>query len=174
MHCMIDLETLGSKTSTVVLSIGACAFDEKGIHDKFYRVLKLDDQMARGRTLTEATLQWWAKQNYEAFKDCMFGEKVMPQEAIQEFVLFWKRNHCKKPWGNGAGFDVNIMESLFEDYNTSTPWQFWMARDLRTFQEFIMDNKKPARIGTHHNALDDSVDQANFVIEGMKRKRMMI
>ena len=94
--------------------------------------------------------------------------------ALAEFVLFWKRSKSKKPWGNGSGFDVNIMESLFTDYNNKAPWQFWMARDMRTFQEFIMENKKPVREGLHHNALDDAIDQANFVIEGMKRKRMMI
>src|SRR3546814_2365974 len=69
---MVDLETLDTKNSAVVLSIGAVVWetlvDDAGsldysVVERFYRVLSIDEQLAAGRTVSESTLLWWMRQD---------------------------------------------------------------------------------------------------------------
>ena len=71
-HATIDIETLGSYPDTVVLTIGGIKFDpmaDDGLHSQFYYRLNADEQIEKGRTITETTLEWWDKQDEEVKKE---------------------------------------------------------------------------------------------------------
>ena len=164
MHLMIDFETLDTKSTAVVLSVGVVAFNKDGIHDKFGFNLNPQEQIDTGRTISFDTLQWWLKQNTEAIKAAFFPKK---NYSISEYQVclseFCTKNKIIECWSQGANFDLPMNDSLLGKRN---PLKFWNARDTRTYYKAI-GLTLPKREGTHHNALDDAVYQAECVIAGM-------
>lgn len=166
---MIDLETLAKGSDAVVLSIGACFFDIKTreIGETFYEVLDLGQQTDKGRKIDPSTVNWWMKQSDAARS--VFQDKARPTTLVlAEFKHWIYKNSVNDDvyvWGNGSTFDISIIESLLKTFNQEIPWTYFNVMDFRTFRRFCAGNAKPQRIGTHHNALDDAISQAQFVIE---------
>ena len=76
-HAMIDIETLDTRPNSVVLSVGAVKFDpyaEIEPHTKTLWRPGVDDQLAQGRTMSNTTLEWWAKQD-QAIQDVAFTDE---------------------------------------------------------------------------------------------------
>jgi hypothetical protein len=171
---MIDFETLATNPNAVVLSLGACFFNiETGeIGNKFYMCFETDDQKKRGRRVDDATLAWWSRQSNAAKK--VFTDKKHPVEMVlNEFVKFCldeSKMSLINPWGNGATFDISIIESLFEMYQIKCPWLYYNVMDLRTYRRFEAKNKKVPKLeGVNHHALDDAINQAQFVIDNYRK-----
>ena len=176
---MLDFETLGQSEDTVVISLGACFFDyEKGtIGDTFYMAFEIDDQLQKGRSITPDTLKWWFNQSSAAKK--VFNEKAKPTLEVLSTFVAWVQAHGSvskiSPWGNGASFDISIIEHLFRQYKLKCPWLFYNVLDLRTFRKFIANNAKVDKSeGVNHNALDDAKNQAQFVINHYKFFKDMV
>ena len=175
MDLMLDLETLGTNPDCPVISIGAVLFEpETGkIRDTFYIVLDINEQIERGRKVTGDTLKWWMEQSEAAQK--VFKDEAKPVDVALAAFLPWIRNaggtdvSNLKVWGNGATFDVAIMENLLQQYKTPIHWKFWNIMDLRTFKRFNSKGRSVEKTGVNHNALDDAIAQANFVIECLKQ-----
>lgn len=168
MDLMIDLETLGTDTKCPVISIGAVFFDtnKKILGPTFYAKLELDEQFKKSRNIDASTLKWWLGQK-DAAKQ-VFKENPTPVDyALRAFVKFVKQHKNVKPWGNGATFDISIIEDLLKQYGHTPPWMFRNVMDLRTFKRFMADGKKIEVKGTAHNALDDAKAQAQFVIDNL-------
>lgn len=164
---MIDLETLGQTSSCPVISLGAVFFDieAKKLGPTFYMALDVGEQMKYGRIPDASTLKWWLGQSNAAKK--VFKEEAKPTREVLELFIRW----CKangtgiNPWGNGSSFDISIMENIFNQYNLSPPWAFYNVMDLRTFKRFKAGGTKLQKGGVNHNALDDAVSQAKYVLE---------
>lgn len=175
---MIDFETLGTGSDAMVISLGACFFDiEKGtIGPTFYMAFDIEDQLAKGRVFTKSTLKWWMSQSGAAKK--VFHEQAKPTLEVLELFSKWvKANGGKKntrPWGNGATFDISIIESLFAQFGVECPWMYYNVMDLRTFRRFVAGGADVVKEGTNHNALDDAQSQAKFVLEHYKFFKEMI
>lgn len=168
---MIDLETLGTGPDTVVVSLGAVLFDPNQLElgPTFYAPLQIQNQLDIGRKVTGDTLKWWIGQS-DAAKKLFHEEAQDPAYVLSVFSDWLKQNipsiRSRKPWGNGATFDISIMESLYKSYNLEVPWNFNSVMDLRTFKRFVGKGKQvPKTIGVNHNALDDAINQANYVID---------
>ena len=61
-HAMIDLETLATTPDCVVLTIGGVKFDPNTLGEStqpFYYRFNVDEQLDKGRTTSESTLEWW-------------------------------------------------------------------------------------------------------------------
>lgn len=74
---MIDIETLDTRPSAVVLSIGVVLFNRrnadvpfKELNLKFGKREFRDEQIMMGRTISKDTAQWWRGQDPEA-KSCL-------------------------------------------------------------------------------------------------------
>lgn len=169
---MIDLETLGTSVDTVVISIGAVFFDTttKELGPTFNMNLKIENQL-KTRSINADTLAWWMGQSNAAKK--VFSAEALPTVvALSAFVKWVIANAPEdgnvKPWGNGAIFDISILEHLLAEYNIKPPWKFSNVRDLRTFKEYVAGNAKINKLGIEHNALDDAMSQAQYVMENIK------
>lgn len=173
---MIDLETLGTGVNAPIISIGAVWFDidKKEIGDTFYAILDVADQMdTKTRFADSSTIKWWMTQDGAAKK--VFRDGAHPSKMVLETFRKWIMDHAKskakttrncKPWGNGAAFDITLMETLFKDYDVTCPWIYYNAMDLRTFKRFVAKGAKVEVLeGAKHNALDDAVAQAKYVLE---------
>jgi exodeoxyribonuclease VIII len=81
--------------------------------------------------------------------------------ALQRFTL-WLPNDCKL-WGNGASFDNAILANAYAALKMEQPWAFWNDRCYRTIKA-MHPKQKQQHLGTHHNALDDAISQAEHLI----------
>ena len=160
---MIDLETLDVLPTASILTIGAVKFDPFGDDvnspscEKFYVKVDLDSCDRYGCTVSQDTLDWWAKQSKEAQEEAFSTEDRIPvEEAINRLYKFcWG---AKRVWSHGAGFDVIILENLFRKVGKSIPWSFWEVRDTRTIFDIGIDPKRPPVL--KHHALEDAWNQA--------------
>lgn len=170
-NLMLDIETLGTGSDAVVISIGAVLFDPLTgeLGDSFYRALNYQDQIDKNRKPSYDTIKWWLSQSKEAQE--VFNEaNVTTSEALVDFYAFCKNVNRLKPWGNGPSFDLTIVETLFKDFGYSElPWSFWNVRCFRTFREYIYDGNETVREGVHHNAIDDCKHQIKVIKEGLAK-----
>jgi len=167
MNLMIDLETLDTKATSVIVSVGVCAFDESAIHDKQYFVLECQEQLDRGRTVSFDTLEWWFRQD-KAVTDAAFNQKKMDVDRFLDGLgYFCSKNGIRKVYAQGTDFDIAMLSHIHNQYKKQIPWDFWLVRDTRTIYD-MMKTEKHTREGTHHNALDDAVYQAECVIQAFK------
>jgi hypothetical protein len=165
---MIDLETMDTSPSAIVLSVGAVVFDpDVGTVDEgegFNAVLNIQSQLNAGRTLSGGTLKWWFKQSDEAIRAWNKDDRqCQPLEMfVDRFQQFWHKSGVQFVWSHGSVFDIMILENM-----GIAPWKFWDIRDTRT-----LFHKTGVTIGrgkgTHHTALDDAVAQAHAVCKAWK------
>lgn len=167
MNIMIDLETLDTAPSAVILSIGLVAFNKEGIKQKLYLVPSIQQQLNKGRTISESTLMWWMGQNSEARK-VFTDEKrdfLSTMKDVNGFISGYPRS---KIWGYGSNFDPVLVDDAFRSLNLTTPWKYWDVRCLRTFCD---ENEAPLpkNTGVLHNAIDDATRQAEHMIAVWKK-----
>lgn len=157
---MIDLETLDTAPSAVVLAIGACRFDDNGTGKTFYAVLDAQPQLAAGRTVSASTINWWLQQSDDARLAIANAPKRHPRHALVAFSEWLKAEATEGVWGNGAGFDITILERLYASFDLLPPWDYTAPRCYRTLKALHRNTPVPMRTGVYHNALDDAVYQA--------------
>lgn len=165
---MTDLETLGTSPQTPVISLGAVFFDMDGktLGPTFYMAMDVNEQIARGRKPTGDTIKWWLSQTDAAKR--VFHEKARPvTEVLTLFAQWYKQNYSKGAfiWGNGSTFDISILEDMYRDYGIELPWGYNKAMDLRTFKRFKANGAQIPNAGVAHNALDDAIAQAQYVLD---------
>lgn len=172
---MLDLETLSSRSNAVIVSIGAVPFDPvAGVrHDcKFYEVLSRGEQVGYGRHIDPATVDWWLQQSPEAQKVFKVGG-TLPEVALEEFSRFVRGYAGEQEvqiWGYGSTFDNVVLGSLYSDLKLGRPWKYRGDMCHRTLVNLAKGLVEvPARTGTHHNALDDAVYQAECAVVAMRR-----
>lgn len=159
-HMMIDIETLDTCNTAVVLSIGAVEFE---LHNKselgffkdgkispnvkpkerilsgFYAEFDCQDQKLRGRTTSPSTLQFWKEQSPGLEQFPWLNTKWKSEKKgseINYYILSCLAKFMSRPgtylWANGTDFDLGILKSLFGTYKSTMPGAFFMQRDFRT------------------------------------------
>lgn len=178
-HLSIDLETLGKKADSKLLAIGLVAVCETtGERRKFYSGCSVSSQPER--TSVQSTLDWWAKQSAEARVafDYAFTDQCPTLTDALNDLITWigqiGQTHDVIPWGNGANFDLAMLEHAFQGLSDFVPWNYRNTRDMRTLHDitsrFGLDIKgNIPRTGTHHHALDDAEFQANIIMESLRQ-----
>lgn len=164
-HCMADNETLGTRATSVILSIGAVKFDldsDEIDNDGFYASLSIDDQLAHGRTIDESTLVWWMAQDKAAQR--VFVEPKQTLESALVSLIDWLGHNKRFMWSNGADFDLPMLTHAFASYGLVTPWEFWNSRCVRTYRS-LPGAKNVFKVEplVAHNALHDAVAQARHM-----------
>jgi hypothetical protein len=164
-HLMLDLETMGNKSKSAIISIGAVEFDintgETG--REFYERIDLQSSIDAGLIINGSTVYWWLQQNEKARMEvCKDGKDIMA--VLYELSFFMKSLGDFEIWSNGLRFDVGILEDAYValGYN-EMPWNFRKERDVRTLVSFapeIKDNYPP--IGISHHPITDCKNQIGY------------
>lgn len=172
---MVDLETLGTNQDSAFISIGACMFDPDSgnIGEQFYQNIDWDDAL-KTRKATGDTIKWWMRQEKAAQdKACAAGS---PLKVVLSAFGNWftKGRDDRIVWGNGATFDVGMLENAFMSEFGKTPWKFWNVMDVRTTVKLaactINKNDVPF-VGTPHDPLADAIHQAQYISVMWQRLR---
>ena len=171
-HIMIDLETLGTRPGSVILTIGAVRFDPTGkpvdqysppeiLDHVFYRRIQRDSCVALGLTDHADTLAWWGKQSHETRHEAFDAGPRYPIAKVMRDFTAWCGTDHPHPWSHGASFDISHCEDIFSRLSIRTPWNFWDIRDTRTLYAFT--GEKPDHDHNHHHAIHDAIAQAAAV-----------
>lgn len=176
-NVMLDLETLGTQPGSVVLSIGAVAFDpDEGIGASFYTVVSVEDSLRLGLTIDASTLRWWAKQArttyVEALGEGSEGYVLTLTDALRTFSRWLEINTSGenvRMWGNGADFDLTLLLTCYRKAGIEAPWKFWNHRCYRTLKSLRPDVRLEK--SNNHNALDDARNQAEHAVVLLRAMR---
>lgn len=172
---MLDIETLGTRPGSVILSIGACAFDPQSpVQDtgaEFYVNIDAKDAQAQGLTTDDSTVEWWGRQS-EAARAALMTDRKSLYDGLFAFSNWWSHYADKVVWGHGASFDPVLMEAAYAAVGMSAPWAFYNVRCSRTlFAVAGIDARKMRGSETAHNALHDAKAQARAVQVALGRLR---
>ena len=162
---MIDLETMGIRPTSAIVSIGVCLFDDIKIVDTFYTPVNLQSCRDVGLTTDKSTEEWWQKQSAEARAAWQTSDAPRINEALKsmnDWMLQRSPVSVCRPWGNGADFDLTIIGYAFNAIEANPPWKFYNHACFRTMKN-MFDVPVPQRLGTHHHALDDAIHQATHL-----------
>lgn len=177
---VIDLETLDTEPTAVILSIGIVAFN---VHEfdnvetitsqwrerQYYEFPKMQEQIDMGRTISFSTLHWWNEQSAlarnEAFKpegNRLHGERIAKnlRNFIESRCLDAKRVRL---WGNGSSFDNVILRSYLKTFGEQIQIPWWQDRDMRTVKEFNQAAPAPEMGLTAHVAINDAIHEAMVI-----------
>lgn len=166
-HAMIDLETMGTTPGAAIVSIGVVIFDPRfGKVDKentFYREL---DWQTQKRHIDNETWKWWGRQS-DLAKGGLHGLEDL-DDVLVELIDFLPSD--VKVWGNGATFDISMLEDAYRQFNTDCPWKFYNVRDCRTIKDIYessrggLNKTMGSVVGSGaHNALNDALHQAEYI-----------
>lgn len=171
---MMDLETLGQCAGCSVIQIGAVGFNPylNKLGPDFSITINRESCRAINLQENPATLQWWDNQTEEAKMILTVSKEsdITIQDALIKFAEFIRQFDNKKlgVWGCGSDFDNAILSYCYNVCEMEVPWPFWNNRCFRTLKS-IHNTRAPLRKGTHHDALDDSIHQANYAIKILRR-----
>ena len=174
---MIDLETMGKTPDGVIVAIGAIPFDlfSGATGDPFYVKVDPDSCVEAGLTIDPDTVAWWERQSPEARAEWQ-GTPESPayplREALRMFLGCYRHPELK-PWGNGATFDITILESAHAAVGMRPPWNYRQPRDMRTLidvAERKMGGKLKAKQPAHtkHKAIEDCRFQIAKCVAAMR------
>lgn len=165
-HVMIDVESLGTRADSVILSLGAVKFDLASgkIDDKgFYASISIDSNQELGRRIQEDTLLWWLKQEIAA-QSVFHEDKTTISQALEDFSD-WVGNDDYEVWSNGADFDIPMLAHAYAQIQMEAPWKFWASNCFRTYKKLPGAKAIAGTVpfsGVKHNALADAFHQAQI------------
>ena len=159
---MIDLETLDTASTALILSIGAVEFDQTGIGKQLYTVISIDSCLEHGLTIGQSTLLWWMDRSDAARAAAFTSERASLEQALTALdeTFDWAD---KKVWANGADFDLPILTNAYKAIGRTPPWKFYNTRCYRTVKNTIPRNvykSMAVEPRVAHDALADAVAQA--------------
>lgn len=192
MDVMLDLETLGVKPGSVIVSIAAVAFPrEPGAEfdlsraPHFYAKLDLFPQIAAGMTIDKSTvIDFWQREP-EAVgiitRDVHVHNPATALAQLWKFVgaMTTSRDDSGPGliWAQGQSFDFPLVHALHAAVGdlpgAPTLWPFWAERDTRSVYTMarMADpkfNPKDYRIGVPHYGLDDCRSQVLALREAIR------
>lgn len=165
-NVMIDIEGLGCSDNALIVSIGAVRFDSKGLGEEFYTPC-FHQQSERAMDIS--TVKWWMSQSDGA--RAVFQEKDVKslKEALIDLKAFIEPSD--KVWANGVNYDMGILQHAYISHKYRIPWKYpniMCMRSIRAIYPELNDLMKKIRAdnpGKHHDALFDSICQAQALVE---------
>ena len=160
---MIDIEGMGALPPFPILSIGAVFFDRATgqLGQQFY--VNIDCVSQQDLNWGGDTINWWLQQS-KAAQAALFEPKPINIGTAMGDLLLWVKTHRAgklNVWSH-ATYDAVAIHAVCKHYNLRHPWHYRDDRDIRTLQ-CLAGKVTCERTGTHHNALDDALFQADYV-----------
>jgi hypothetical protein len=170
-HLMVDIETLGTRPGSAIVSIGAVVFTPAAVVAEWECNVGLKSAMDAGLSVDAMTIWWWMQQS-KAAQEATFppGPTTDIKDALVGLKLFALDYHVRDYWSHGATFDLVLLTEAAHVTGASPMVEdFRRARDTRTLYEITGVNPRTFMgTGTAHNAVDDARAQALAVIESWR------
>lgn len=151
-NIIIDLETLGTKPGSAILSIGAYELETER---SFYKAIDLKSCFQSRLSVDADTIEWWMKQSDEARAVFNDPNKVKLNVALLELSKWVNKVYAPTIWGDGANFDCTLLEVAYRACALECPWHYTKVRCYRTLKNLVKGLDK-TRTGVYHKADDDA------------------
>ncbi len=173
---MLDFETLADTQNAAILSMAAVPFNlETGEMGKaFYEYIDLQSCLEVGMEVTGNTFYWWLTKSEDARQEITSNDIRRHIQYIPSAFRAWltKSEDARQEinekeiriWGNGAKFDLGILDNLYRKTQVINPFNFRNERCVRTYASLrpeIMANFEYH--GTKHHPVDDCRNQIRYV-----------
>lgn len=165
----MDIETLGTAPGSVVVSIGLVRFNpqldrvqaaEELTPGSLKVVLNLQESLDEDFKISASTFKWWLGQSKEAQKATFDHPEVYDLvEGLVAVAEYFKKGD--KVWGNGASFDIPLVEAYFNKFRSVLPWGYSRVRCYRTLRE--MNDYDASLVPNNllaHDCVADAIYQA--------------
>lgn len=183
VNVMLDLETLGTKPGCKILSIGASCFGPyiPQSEDIYYniKVLNASPHQSLMDDPDPDTVKWWNEQSEEAKQVLTpaYGRDIREALVLFNSFIYNLKQRCTKLriWGNGATFDVPVLEEAMRRYGIKPEWTFRDSMCFRTLKELgkMYGIEEPTFTGVKHDALADACHQAKWADKILNEMRCM-
>lgn len=164
---MIDVETTGTNPAHgAVIQLAGIKFNYST--GKIGKPFNQSLQMAPGRFWDEDTRRWWGEQKPSILQGIITRAQP-PQDVMKAFLQYASEGAPRggyRFWSKPLSFDWGFVAGYCAQYGYPMPFQFWRARDLRSFiaglrgldaENVNMDHVVLS--GDAHNALYDCAYQ---------------
>ena len=169
-HLMLDIETMGHTSNSVITQISAVEFDINtgSIGRVFDKKIDIQSCLDVGLTCTGGTINFWLNQSKEAQNKYVGSEKVPIMTALQA-LDFFVQNGQYKVWGNSARFDCGILCDAYNACKLKYPFIYWNELDVRTIVWLNPQIKKDAVFeGVKHHGIDDCKHQIKYLVKTLQ------
>lgn len=152
-HVMLDIETLGDESCSIITSIGAVQFDiATGKTGKeFHKYIDIQSSFNRGLKMNPSTILWWMKQTDDARHNLIKGndkglDVVTALSEFSEWLTWLKRSDVTTGsrltymsneiymWGRGPRFDMGILADAYRATKLEIPWDTRKELCVRTME----------------------------------------
>lgn len=141
-HVAIDIETLGTSSDAIIVSIGAVNVLDDA--HEFHQLVHLDQP---GRSADGACVAWWM---LSGNRDELVREPRVPLRDALLALSRWIGDDVDGVWCHGPAFDGVILEHAFR--SVDVPWSYRALRCTRTASHIVAVG--PSR--QTHQALEDA------------------
>lgn len=171
---MLDLETMGTRPGSAILSIGAVAFGGDPAKEPpadFYTVISLSSCLRNGLKASGSTWEWWSDQS-DAAREVLYeamdhSTSKSLDTALDDFSAWLSKLPAASPiWGNGSEFDQPLLAAAYVAVGSKAPWSYRDVRCYRTMKALCPDLDAiyvPPTI--KHHALEDARAQATHLVK---------
>lgn len=164
-HAMLDIETLDTEPTSVVLSIDLLVFDIKdGKRDTVGSLTVYPSalqQIFAGRSIGKQTVEgFWNQPDKVAphVRDSLWMAQsksaVSCAEALESLAHAIRNSQINYLWAQGAAFDFGIVSDLYKQTGMPVPWKFWQERDSRTILSGVDEDYRKAIIDEYADGRD--------------------
>ena len=169
-NVMVDIETFGTDSNSVIVSISAVKFDINTgeLGSTFEIGLDIQEQLDNGAVIDGSTVMWWLEQSKEAQHELTRIDRIDVASALSHFNSFLYPTPDAL-WGNGATFDNVIVRNLHKRHKIEFRVPFWADRCVRTYVDMNDINTRDFKfVGTKHNGIDDCLHQIKYMTTEVK------
>ncbi len=174
----LDLETLGSAGSPVVLSIGLYhmkdEIEEEPDPSRLFVVnIDIDSCLKEGLTVSGSSLKWWFKQSDKAREALFTNPKpISLQQSIHALHLWFKdkkgyTDKTVKIWSHST-FDIPVLNNACKALRLDMPWSHRDTRDIRTIVDGLELTELKRGHPLEHTCGWDAFAQGQQVLEALK------
>ena len=178
---MLDIETLGVERNSIILSVGAVAFNiretdpDKTIIDTYQAFIDPMDCEKKGLICNVSTVLWWFDCNPEARSKIIDGPNVSLKACLNGLNDFFRAGTITpisgqysslRVWANSPSFDCAILANAYSVCAMKKPWAYTEERDVRTLVSlgkimgFDLEHVDSEEEYIRHDSLDDAISQS--------------
>lgn len=148
MNFALDIETLGTKSNAVILSIGVTPWElssenydiDRWVNESLFVKLSASSQREMGRTIDQSTLDWWKKQNASAIQTSVTpsGLDQDPAAAIETLRRYItpRYDNSSRVFIRGS-LDQLCIDDLCDQLGIPPLFPYNAYRDFRTAIDII-------------------------------------
>lgn len=171
-HIMVDIETLGNKSSSAIVSISMVRFNPRTCNyiNEFDCKCDIDTIPFADLHIDGSTVKWWLQQSEKARESFTSGKAKYFSMLLAATRYLQKNKDCYV-WGNSARFDLGILQdSLYKYISKELPWDFRKELDVRTIVVLDPEVKFNHKFfGVYHDGIDDCKNQIKYLSDTLHK-----